>query len=65
MTIEEDRRISITEMESHPFIKRILNDGYLDEYQSAPPLLNKISSNIENKEQPVEQNRPKDERRTK
>jgi serine/threonine protein kinase len=58
LTIEEDRRISLTEMESHPFIKRTVNDGYMDEYQSAPPLLNKISSNTEknteNKE-PVEQ----------
>jgi len=50
LTIEEERRFGISEMESHPFIKRILNDGYMDEYQSAPPLLNKISSNVENKE---------------
>lgn len=55
-------------MEAHPFIKRILNDAYMDEYQSAPPLLlNKISSNVENKE-PVPEVRPtlkNDERKTK
>lgn len=66
LTIEEAARINIAEMENHAFIKRILNDGYMDEYQSAPPLLNKISSNVENKE-PVEikATGKTDERKTK
>lgn len=60
---EEDKRFTINEMDNHPFIKRIITDAYMDEFQSVPPLLNKISSNAENAE--VIEDKPLREERQK